>query len=127
MGARLWAIADAVMLLAFVFSVAVQWNDPDPLAWVAVYGLAALACILAILRRLPWLLPAVIAIVAAVWAGTIAPRVLGHVRFADMFGAFEMADVGIEESREMYGLLIVAVWMLVLVVRQLRRRSAKRA
>jgi hypothetical protein len=41
-----------------------------------------------------------------------------------MFGAFEMRTVGIEESREMYGLLIIAAWMAVLAVRA--RRGAAR-
>jgi hypothetical protein len=34
-----------------------------------------------------------------------------------MFGAFEMQNVGIEESAEMFGLLIIAAWMAVPAVR----------
>jgi hypothetical protein len=40
-----------------------------------------------------------------------------------MFGAWEMKDTGVEESREMYGLLIVAGWMVVLTIAN--RRSGK--
>jgi hypothetical protein len=49
--------------------------------------------------------------------------VLGNVRFIEMFGAFEMKNIGVEESREMYGLLIVAVWMAVLTVAPVTRRG----
>jgi len=119
-GTRVWKAADLVMLLAFAFSVVVQVNDPDPWAWTAVYGLAAASCLLALMGRGPWALPAAVGAAAAAWAATIAPRVLGRVPFLDMFGAFEMASVGVEESREMYGLLIVAAWMGVLAVRRAR-------
>lgn len=113
----LWRIADIVMLVAFAFSVVVQVNDPDPWMWMAIYGLAAVACLLMLARRGHWLVPALIALWALIWSATIAPRVIGVVPFGDMFGAFEMADTGIEESREMYGLLVIAAWMVVLALR----------
>ena len=114
------------MLVVFLSSAAVQVNDPDPLLWIALYLAASAATLLALLLRLRWWLPAAIASLTIVWAATIAPRVLGRVPFGDMFSAWEMRDTGIEESREMYGLLIVAGWMLVLAVRAWRG-SAQRA
>jgi Transmembrane family 220, helix len=110
------------MLLLFAFGAAVQFNDPDPARWIAVYALAAVACLLSLLRRLHWTLPAILGAVTLVWAATLAPHVVGRVPFGDMFGAFEMKNVGIEESREMYGLLIIAAWMAVLAVRARRLR-----
>lgn len=118
-------IVDAVMLSAFVFSVVVQLNDPDPIAWVLIYGAAAVASLLAMLGRGHWAPPAVVAVLAGAWAASIAPRVVGEVPFGDMFGAFEMESVAIEESREMYGLLIIAVWMAVLCWRAVGRRARK--
>jgi hypothetical protein len=111
-----WVAANVVMLLMFVFSVVVQFNDPDPLVWMPVYGAAAAACALALAGRLPRWIPAAVGIGSIVWAATIAPHVLGSVPFLDMFSAWEMKNEGVEESREMYGLLIVAAWMLVLAV-----------
>jgi hypothetical protein len=123
---RLWRMADIGMLVAFAFSVVVQLPDPDPWAWMAIYGLAAVACALVLKRRGHWIVPALVAGWALIWAAAIAPRVIGVVPFGDMFGAFEMADTGIEESREMYGLLLVAAWMVVLALRR-RPESAQRA
>ena len=119
-----WKVADVVFLLLFVMSVAVQFNDPDPARWMAVYGAAALSCALSLANRLPRWLPLVVAAVAILWGLTILPRVLGKVPFLDMFAAWEMKDAGIEESREMYGLLLVAGWMLVLT-RRFWRASAR--
>lgn len=120
----IWTVANVVMLLMFVFSVAVQYNDPDPAVWMTVYGLAATACVLAIARRGHWAFPAALALACVGWAATIVPRVVGRVRFLDMFGAFEMKNLGIEESREMYGLLIVAAWMTAVAVAAARRPTA---
>ena len=118
--------ANGVMSLLFAFAVVVQINDPDPFAWMAIYGLACLACVLALLRRGHWLVPAFVGAVAIIWAATIAPRVLGQVPFLDMFREFEMRDMGIEESREMYGLLMIAAWMTVLALSARRRAGRQR-
>jgi len=106
--AAAWKAADALFLLMFLFSVIVQLNDPDPLPWIAIYGAAAVACLLSLIGRLPWWFAVITGLVAVAWAFTIAPRVLGQVPFLDMFEYFEMKDIGVEESREMYGLLLIA-------------------
>ncbi len=119
-GRKIWKVGEWVMLLAFLFSIVVQFNDPDPFAWIAIYGLAAGASVLGLLGRGHWACPAVVGLVAAVWAARIAPGVLSQVPFLAMFGAFEMENAGIEESREMYGLVFIATWMVVLAVRAAR-------
>ena len=123
---RGWRAADAVMLLLFTLGAVVQLNDPDPLRWIAVYALAAAACLLSLLRRMHPLPPALLCVVALAWAATLWPRVAGRVPFGEMFGAFEMRSVGIEESREMYGLLIIAAWMAVLALRARRGSRGRR-
>lgn len=122
-----WTVANAVMLLAFLFSVAVQYNDPDPLRWMAIYGAAAAICIVEMRRRTRVGYPLFVGLVALAWAATIAPRVLGVVRFGDMFAEFEMKNAGVEESREMYGLLIVAVWMGLVALAAWLRSARRRA
>jgi len=120
-----WTALNVLLALMFAFSVVVQFNDPDPVRWIAIYGAALVVSILEVRRRTPVWLPVVVALAALVWAATIAPRVIGHVRFLDMFSAFEMKNEGIEESREMYGLLIVAAWMAaVAIVGRQRRPTA---
>lgn len=119
-----WTALNAVMLLAFLFSAAVQYNDPDPVRWMAIYGAAAAICAAELWRRTRLGYPALVGAIALAWAASIAPRVLGVVRFGDMFAEFEMRNAGVEESREMYGLLIVAAWMAAVAVAA-RLRSAR--
>ena len=125
MKAKLWTAANILMLMMFVFSVIVQYNDPDPYVWMPVYGAAAVACALELAHKLRWWFPTLVGIGSVGWAATIAPHVFGRVPFLEMFSAWEMKNTGVEESREMYGLLIVAVWMIVLAFAN--RRPAKGA
>lgn len=119
-------VLNYVMAACFVFSAAVQYNDPDPARWVAMYALAALACVLHVAGRRYWALPAAVGLIALVWAATLAPHVIGKVAFGELFEAFEMKDVRVEEAREMGGLLIVAAWMAVLAFGSLGARGRVR-
>ena len=116
--------ANGTMAALFAFAAAVQYNDPDPLRWMALYLAAAAACVLAVLHRLPRWVPLAVGLAALAWAATLAPHVLGRVGWGEMVEAWEMRDVRVEEGREMYGLLIVVAWMAVLTLA--RRRSADR-
>ncbi len=115
-------VVNALMAALFVLAAAVQYNDPDPLRWIAIYLAAALACALAVAGRLRWPVPAFVAFAALAWAAVLAPGVLGRVGPGEMFGAWEMKDAAVEEARESYGLLLVAAWMGVLAVVAFRRR-----
>ena len=107
-------VLNFVMLLAFLLSAAVQYNDPDALVWIVLYGAAAVACFFFARGRLHWAVPAVVGLVAFVWAATLVPHVLGRVGFGEMFESMQMKDPRVELGRELGGLSVVAVWMAVL-------------
>jgi len=113
------------MLAMFVFSIIVQYNDPDPLTWMGVYGAAAILTIAFISNRLHWALPAILFIFTLIWASTIEPEVWGYVTVPDLFSAWEMKNIVIEEGREMGGLLIVSVWSLFIAIISFRHRKQK--
>ena len=114
---RSFFIANIVLAPVFLLCVAVQYNDPDPLPWMAMYGLAALACLLYVAKRLRWHFSAAIGVIALIWAATILPRVSGKpIPWNQVFGTMEMISSAVEETREIGGLLIVAGWMLVLTL-----------
>ena len=112
------SVLSGLMALLFLFAAAVQYNDPDPIQWMAIYGAAAIVSAWAAFRRagLPAAAPGLVGLAAFVWACTIAPRALGKVSPLAMFKSWEMKNAVIEENREMFGLLIVAAWMLVLFI-----------
>ena len=106
----------ALMALLFLVGAAVQYNDPDAFRWIAIYLAASAASFLATIGRLRWPFPAAMALIALLWALTLAPRVFPSVRISEMFAAWEMANERVEEGREMYGLLIISLWMSVLAI-----------
>jgi hypothetical protein len=122
---KLFKPLNYLFLVLFVFSVIVQYNDPDPWLWMTIYGLAAAACLLALKQPRQWLLSGALLLLTTVWAATIAPRVLGRVALGELFEAWEMKDLRVEEAREFGGLIIVATWMLVLFLRARQTRLTR--
>jgi hypothetical protein len=115
-GAVLFAVVNLLLALGFAAAAALQWNDPDPLRWMALYGGAAVACVVWRRVRRGWMVAALVGLVALVWAVMIA---LGLERMAspgELFSPMEMKGGPIEETRETLGLGLVAGWMLVLVI-----------
>ena len=104
-------IANAVFALVFLLGLAVQYNDPDPLLWMAMYGAAAAVCILAATRKPHRTFALGTGIVALLWALFLVPRVLGQVELGSLFREAGMATLEIEEAREALGLFIIAAWM----------------
>lgn len=118
-------VTNLVVAVVFLVSAAIQWNDPDPLPWIAVYGGAAAASIAVGRFRGARVLPALVGLVALVWAGTMAGRVFADLAFADLFKSMKAETPSIEHSRELLGLLIIAAWMAVLVVAGARGRTER--
>lgn len=122
-------ILNVVMALLMFVSVGLQYNDPDAIAWMAIYGVAGMLCALAAVApgETPWTLPALVGLIAVAWAVSLAPGWVGQVPLARMFEEFEMSDEHVELARETIGLLIVAAWMVLLVAARLVARAARRA
>lgn len=112
-------IVNAVMALVFLMAVVVQYNDPDPFQWMAIYGAAFVMCAMAWRRkRVHPAAPVLVGAVALVWGLSIMLGGPGGSNYLHMFDAWEMRSVNVEQAREATGLLIVAAWMAVLAVRR---------
>jgi hypothetical protein len=113
-----------VMCLLFLFSAGLQWNDPDPVRWMALYGAAAVASALCALGRSHAHLSLCIALAAVMWAGVLVPEWLGNPSaISHILDDWEMHDPGVEVSRELLGLLIVVAWTLAIGTLDVRRRQ----
>lgn len=119
----LLSVLNYVMLVVFALGAVVQYNDPDPIPWMLIYGAAAFACALFARGRAHWAVPAAVAAVAFVWGAMLAPEALG-VRFGEMVETFQMKDPRVEVGREMWGLTLIFVWMAVLAVVTWRARPS---
>lgn len=109
-------VLGATMAALFVLSIAVQWNDPDPLPWMGFYGLAAVSALGVAFERsgrawrgLEW---ATLLLALAVVVG-LAPS-LGDAR-SEAFTSFRMRAAADEAPREWVGAAIVLAWAGVAV------------
>jgi hypothetical protein len=120
---RAFRAAAACMALVFALSVAVQWNDPDPAYWMAIYGFAALLAVRAALGQLPLIPNAVACIAFTVLAVRALPDLLGAREQA--FAHWHMLESGDELAREAGGLLLCALWSAVQTALAIRATAAR--
>jgi hypothetical protein len=116
----------AVMFLLFSF---VQINDPDPVLWILIYGLMAVACVLAAFDRFYTKALIVMLLLYAAYSLVFVSGVLEWIRSDDKSMLFDdiakMQYPYIEESREFLGLFIcIAVLIMHLVTARVRLRKA---
>lgn len=117
-------VSAALLCLVFLFGAAVQYNDPDPLRWAAIYLAAAAVAAGHALRPMPPLPSALVAAVSLIWAVAMAPDALRTLPSgSDIAGDFKMMSPGVEEAREALGLLIIAIATGVLAFRARARMT----
>jgi len=93
--------------LLCIISAILQYNDPDPLLWMIIYGVAALVSFGVAMNKLPYSVPLVLGILCSVGCFFVFP---------ETFEGFEIGqgDIkNIEEGREAIGLLILALVMFL--------------
>jgi hypothetical protein len=125
MKTKLWTGANLLMFAMFVLSTVVQFNDPDAPIWIAVYAAAAVLTALELKRRAPFYAAIALALITIAWS-TWWGRNVHDVPFSALVQQWEMKNERIEVAREMYGLLIVSVWMVAISVAAMRRMSGPR-
>lgn len=114
----------AVMFVVFAF---VQINDPDPVGWILIYGVMAVACILAAFDHYyPKVLLGLLVVYAA-YSIVFFSGVTEWLHSANKSLLFDdiakMQYPYIEQTREFLGLFIC---MVVLVVHLIRARARPR-
>lgn len=112
-----------VMAALYLLSVAVQYNDPDPLRWMAMYGAAAVAAALLPSRRWAIGLALSVAAAALLWAVVLTPDIWGRVGFTDLWKKMSEKGGAVEIEREIGGLALVVAWMVPGAL--LRRRQLR--
>ncbi len=108
-------IASLLAALTFTGFAVVQWNDPGPFLWVALY-----------------LYPAVLAAFTYRGKRPFKAALAGLVAFMALFAYWQPGNldsnwIKAEEWREAMGLALCAVWCLVVAVASYTRNTRKRS
>jgi hypothetical protein len=110
-------IFNIVFVIIFLVFAAVQYNDPDPLLWIAIYGIMAILCGMAATGRYYKTIFIVLFIGYAVYAALLLPACIEWLQSEDRSLLFDdiakMQFPYIEETREFLGLVICMVVLLI--------------
>lgn len=102
----------------FVWAAVLQHNDPDFLLWYAIYGVAALACILYYFNRFHPILGLILSLIYFAEAVMVWPEKFEGFTIGE--GAIE----NIERGREAFGLLITGLFMVFLTLCSYRKKRS---
>jgi Transmembrane family 220, helix len=87
--------------VVFLLFAIVQYNDPDPLVWIAVYLLFACLDLLSVYFKIPWWGFAAVIAVSLIWAFFQWPETWEGI-------GEKMLNKNMEEAREALGLIVCA-------------------
>ena len=104
--------ASLIFSVLFLISAVLQWNDPDPWRWAAIYLAAAAVSGWAWRTRVPRWAPFLVAAVTLAWAAVLAPAAFADFRFSDLAREMKAGTPAIELSREWLGLILIEAWMI---------------
>jgi len=105
--------------ILFIISAALQYNDPDPIGWIIIWGLAGIIALAFAINRVSF---------PVLLVAGIAALIGFFYCYPEKFEGFEIGagDIkNIEEGREAFGLLMIAIVMLVLAMRSFMLRKSK--
>jgi hypothetical protein len=109
------------MAALFAVCLVLQYNDPDPVRWMIVYGTAmGISALLPFDRRVAAFGLAVGAL-ALVWAAILIYGIWGKVALSDVVEKMSEKGGAVEEEREAGGLLIEGIWLVLASVYRRRR------
>ncbi len=101
------------LMAALLFvSVALQYNDPDPIRWMVIYGAGGIISVLLPAKKPLAALAVLVGVIAAAWALYLVHRVWGVIALSDLTSKMSEKGGAVEEGREAGGLAIEAVWLL---------------
>jgi hypothetical protein len=105
--------------LLFVFSAALQFNDPDPYLWIPIYMYGALLCWLAFRKKYypkAYLIGIFIYLAYAIYLFFAKDGVLDWINehnAEDIASTMKAEKPWIEETREFFGLVILIVVLAI--------------
>ncbi len=119
---KIFNILFAIIFLSFA---AVQYNDPDPLLWIFIYGAMTIICSLAAFGRVYKTALLILAIGYFAYAMMLLPSAIIWFNSEDRSLLFDdiakMQNLYIEETREFLGLIICLIVLSINYLLKMRQ------
>ena len=121
-------IVNIILALLFLSFVYVQFNDIDPLLWIAIYGSMVVVCSMAAFDYYPRRVYLILIVLFVAYSTIDIPSVLVWLQQDDLTDLFDevakMKHLYIEETREFLGLMICVGVLIFHLVRSRRISKA---
>jgi len=104
--------ASWVMAALLAVCVALQYNDPDPIRWMLVYGAAMVLAALLPSKKPLVHVGYIVAVFALVWSAILLYEVWGRMDVKDLVEKMSEKGGAVEEGRESGGLAIAGCWLV---------------
>lgn len=119
-------IVNILLTVLFTLFAVVQYNDPDPWAWVGIYGLVAVVSGFAIVGKYQRYLILAGLAVCVIWMATLVPGLAEWIGqgMPSIAGEMKTEVPYIELTREFFGLLLCGSVLMLHYVQAFRRRLA---
>jgi len=107
-----WRFLNLFMSIFFMVATGLQYNDPDPMVWMFLYGFSSIICITIVInpyvqeRRL-WRMLVTVHLLYTVGLLVYAILAYGHLVVKNLNILHD------EEGRELCGLSLVAIWLSI--------------
>jgi hypothetical protein len=108
-------IVKILLFILYVTFASLQWNDPDPLLWIGIYGMTAMMILLNLLGWHSRVILGVLIIVGVIYSLTYLGGVIDFFEANDPGAIAESMHFDrpyIEETREFGGLWIALAGLL---------------
>lgn len=101
-----------LMAALFATCVVLQYNDPDPVRWMAIYGAGAIVSALMPAKKPFAGLGILVGLVCAAWSLYLVHATWGLIAVSDLTNKMSEKGGAVEAGREAAGLAIEAVWLV---------------
>src|SRR3989337_2381477 len=112
-------VFNIIFIIVFIFSAALQYNDPDPYIWIPIYLYGAYLCYRAIARKYNPVLYVIGLVVYLGYAAYLFFDKQGVLSWAkehqaeNIVQSMQATKPWIEETREFGGLLILIIALVI--------------
>jgi len=110
-----------LMAALLALCVVLQYNDPDPIRWMAFYGAAMVISVILPARRAAVPPAVLVALVALAWSGYLVYDTWGLIEPSDLTSKMSEKGGAVEAGREAGGLAITGAWLLAAALFRNRR------
>jgi hypothetical protein len=101
-----------LMAALFAVSAVLQYNDPDPAPWMAIYGTGAIISALMPTQKPFAGLAMIVGLGCSIWSLYLIHSTWGLIAVSDLTSKMSEKGGAVETGREAVGLAIEAVWLV---------------